>query len=219
MAMAGLLLSCSKTGSSSDSSLARIAGQELLMEGARIDRSPGQEFAQQMHDRNENLGKMEKDILQQSIPTEAEEGMELAVVEPFRITSLSYVGETNVSVEMEALIEIAEEGVSQREVRSPRPGTAGPYVAVGYDDGGEACVPVFVKFRGVEGNKGSQYDEHFTKGDKFRLVANFKITPADAKRWERVKAIGLTFIGSPDFNGPMEEMSAERSEYDKKYGR
>lgn len=120
---------------------------------------------------------------------------------------------------MESLAEINEEGISQREVRFPEPGSPSPIVAVGMDSDGEGCVPIFIKFKGVEGNKGSQYDQNFTLGDKFRLVASFKITAADAKRWVRMVKICVTGIGSPDFNGPMEEMSTERNKYDQKYGR
>ena len=189
------------------------------MEGSLIDRSPSSKDGQKMHDRNEALDKAKDDILNKEIETEIDEGMGLKLVEPFKITSIGYKGSNNVSVEMEALAEIDEEGVSQREVRFPQPGSPCPIVAVGLDNDGESCVPIFLKFKGVEGNKGSQYDQDFTLGDKFRLVASFKITAADAKRWGRVVKICVTGIGSPDFNGPMEEMSAERNEYDQKYGR
>ena len=47
-------------------------------------------------------------------------------------------------------------------------------------------MPIFVKFRGVDGNKGSKYDKEFTLGNKYHLVASFQITAADAKRWGRV---------------------------------
>lgn len=210
----------SSTGlGSSANPFALIAEQEQLMEGSLIDRSPSSKDGQKMHDRNEALDKAKDDILNKEIETEIDEGMGLKLVEPFKITSIDYKGSNNVSVEMEALAEIDEEGVSQREVRFPQPGSPCPIVAVGLDNDGESCVPIFLKFKGVEGNKGSQYDQDFTLGDKFRLVASFKITAADAKRWGRVVKICVTGIGSPDFNGPMEEMSAERNEYDQKYGR
>jgi hypothetical protein len=189
------------------------------MEGSLIDRSPSQNFASQMHERNENLDKAKDDILNKEIETEIDEGMGLKLAEPFKITSIEYLGSNNVTVEMESMAEINEEGVSQREVRFPQPGSPCPIVAVGLNNDGESCVPIFLKFKGVEGNKGSQYDQNFTLGDKFRLVASFKITAADAKRWGRVVKICVTGIGSPDFNGPMEEMNAERNEYDQKYGR
>ena len=205
--------------SSSSNPLALIAEQEQIMEGSLIDRSPSSKDGQKMHDRNEALDKAKDDILNKEIETEIDEGMGLKLVEPFKITSIDYKGSNNVNVEMEALAEINEEGVSQREVRFPQPGSPCPIVAVGFDSDSEGCVPIFIKFKGVEGNKGSQYDQEFTLGDKFRLVASFKITAADAKRWGRVAKICVTGIGSPDFNGPMEEMSAERNEYDQKYGR
>lgn len=198
---------------------ALIAEQEQLMEGSLIDRSPSSKDRQKMHDRNEALDKAKGDILNKEIETEIDENMGLKQVEPFKITSINYKGSNNVSVEMEALAEINEEGISQREVRFPEPGSYSPIVAVGLDSDGESCVPIFIKFKGVEGNKGSQYDQNFTLGDKFRLMANFKITAADAKRWRRVVKFCVTGIGSPDFNGPMEEMSAERNEYYQKYGR
>lgn len=210
----------SSTGiGSSSNPLALIAEQEQLMEGSLIDRSPSEKFGAQMHERNENLNKAKNDILNKDIETEIDEGMGLKLVEPFKITSVEYLGSNNVTVEMEALAEIDEEGVSQREVRFPEPGSPCPFVAVGFDSDGESCVPIFIKFKGVEGNKGSQYDQNFTLGDKFKLIASFKITAADAKRWGRVTKICVTGIGSPDFNGPMEEMSIERNEYDQKYGR
>ena len=208
--------------SSSSSPFALIAEQEQLMEGSLIDRSPNLEdaqMAQKMHDRNEALDKVKGDILSLAILSEIDEGMGLKLVEPFKITSLEYKGNNNVKVEMEAIAEINEEGISQREVMFRQPSTPMPFVAVGFDNDGEACVPLFIKFKGVEGNKGSQYDQNFTMGDKFRLISSFEITAADAKRWERVAKICVTGIGSPDFNGTMEEMSAERNEYYQKYGR
>ena len=205
--------------SSSSSPFALIAQQEQLMEGSLIDRSPSSNDGQKMHDRNEALDKVKEDILSQVILSEIDEGMGLKLVEPFKITSLTYKGSVNVRVEIEAIAEINEEGISQREVMFRQPNTPMPFVAVGFDNEGEACVPLFIKFKGVEGNKGSQYDQDFTMGDKFRLISSFEITAADAKRWERVAKICVTGIGSPDFNGTMEEMSAERNEYYQKYGR
>ena len=207
------------SSSSSSTPFALIAEQEQRCEGVLIDRGFSEKFAQQMHDRNEALDKVKEQILNQDIPTEIDEGMGLKLVEPFKITSINYKGNNNVNVEMEAMAEIDEEGVSQREVMFPEPQAPIPYVAVGMDSVGEGCVPIFIKFRGVEGNKGSKYDKEFTLGNKYRLVAGFQITAADAKRWGRVVKIYVTGIGSPDFNGPMEEMSAERNEYDQKYGR
>lgn len=205
--------------SSSSTPFALIAEQEQRCEGVLIDRGFSEKFAQQMHDRNEALDKVKEQILNQDIPTEIDEGMGLKLVEPFKITSINYKGNNNVNVEMEAMAEIDEEGVSQREVMFPEPQAPIPYVAVGMDSVGEGCVPIFIKFRGVEGNKGSKYDKEFTLGNKYRLVAGFQITAADAKRWGRVVKICVTGIGSPDFNGPMEEMNAERNEYYQKYGR
>ena len=218
-ASVAMLLGCSGVGGSSDAPFAKIAKEQLLMEGSLIDRSPSEKFASQMHERNENLEKAKDDILNKEIDTEIDEGMGMKLAEPFKITSIEYVGSNNVTVEMEGMAEINEEGVSQREVRFPQPGSPCPIVAVGFDKDGESCVPFFLKFKGVEGNKGSQYDQDFTLGDKFRLIASFKITAADAKRWGRVVKICITGIGSPDFNGPMEEMNAERNEYYQKYGR
>ena len=184
-----------------------------------IDRGFSEKFAQQLHDRNEALDKVKEQILNQDIPTEIDEGMGLKLVEPFKITSINYKGDNNVKVEMEALAEIDEEGISQREVMFPEPQAPIPYVAVGMDSDGEGCVPIFIKFRGVDGNKGSKYDKEFTLGNKYRLVSSFQITAADARRWGRVVKICITGIGSPDFNGPVEEMNAERNEYYQKYGR
>ena len=206
----------------SSSPFALIAEQEQLMEGSLIDRSPNlndAQMTQKMHDRNEALDKLKEEILSQEIPSEIDEGMGLKLFEPFKITSLTYKGYVNVKVEIEAVAEIEEEGVSQREVMFRQPDTPMPFVAVGFDSDGEACAPLFIKFKGVEGNKGSQYDQNFTMGDKFRLISSFEITAADAKRWERVAKICVTGIGSPDFNGPVEEMAAERNEYYQKYGR
>ena len=208
-----------ESSSSSSNPFALIAEQEQLMEGCLIDRSPSSQDGQKMHDRNEALDKAKFEILNQTIPTEIDEGMGLKLVEPFKITSLDYKGKNNVKVEMEAMAEINEEGISQREVMFKQPDTPNPFVAVGFDNESEACVPLFIKFKSVEGNKGSQYDQNFTIGDKFRLISSFEITAADAKRWERVTKICVTGIGSPDFNGPVEEMAAERNEYYQKYGR
>lgn len=196
-----------------------IAEQEQRCEGVLIDRGFSEKFAQQLHDRNEALDKVKEQILNQDIPTEIDEGMGLKLVEPFKITSINYKGSNNVKVEMEAMAEIDEEGVSQREVMFPEPGSPGTFVAVGFDSDGEGCVPLFIKFKGVEGNKGSKYDQEFTVGNKYRLVSGFKITAADARRWGRVAKICVTGIGSPDFNGPVEEMNNERNEYYQKYGR
>lgn len=207
------------SSSSSSNPFALIAEQEQLMEGSLIDRSPSSKDAQKMNDRNEALDKVKEQILNQDIPTEIDEGMGLKLIEPFKITSLEYKGSINVSVQMEAMVEISEEGVSQREVMFPEPGSPGTFVAVGFDSDGEGCVPLFIKFKGVEGNKGSKYDQEFTMGNKYRLVSGFKITAADARRWGRVAKICVTGIGSPDFNGPVEEMNNERNEYYQKYGR
>ena len=201
------------SSSSSSTPFSLIAEQEQRCEGVLIDRGFSEKFAQQLHDRNEALDKVKEQILNQDIPTEIDEGMGLKLVEPFKITSINYKGSTNVKVEMD------EEGVSQREVMFPEPQVPIPYVAVGMDSDGEGCVPIFIKFRGVEGNKGSKYDKEFTLGNKYRLVSSFQITAADARRWGRVAKICLTGIGSPDFNGPVEEMNNERNEYYQKYGR
>ena len=208
-----------ESSSSSSTPFALIAEQEQRCEGVLIDRGFSEKFAQQLHDRNEALDKVKEQILNQDIPTEIDEGMGLKLVEPFKITSINYKGDNNVKVEMEAMAEIDEEGISQREVMFPEPQVPIPYVAVGMDSDGEGCVPIFVKFRGVDGNKGSKYDKEFTLGNKYRLVSSFQITAADAKRWGRVVKICITGIGSPDFNGPVEEMNAERNEYYQKYGR
>lgn len=205
--------------SSSSTPFSLIAEQEQRCEGVLIDRGFSEKFAQQLHDRNEALDKVKEQILNQDIPTEIDEGMGLKLVEPFKITSINYKGSNNVKVEMEAMAEIDEEGVSQREVMFPEPGSPGTFVAVGFDSDGEGCVPLFIKFKGVEGNKGSKYDQEFTVGNKYRLVSGFKITAADARRWGRVAKICVTGIGSPDFNGPVEEMNNERNEYYQKYGR
>lgn len=209
----------SAESTSSSCPLALIAEQEQSMEGSLIDRSPSSKEGQKMHDRNEALNKVKEDILNQNIPSEIDEGMGLQLVEPFKITSLTYLGSVNVKVDIEAIAEINEDGISQREVMFRQPDTPMPFVAVGFDSDGEACVPLFIKFKGMEGNKGSQYDQNFTVGDKFRLISSFEITAADAKRWARVAKICVTGIGSPDFNGTMEEMTAERNEYYQKYGR
>ena len=208
-----------ESSSSSSTPFALIAEQEQRCEGVLIDRGFSEKFAQQLHDRNEALDKVKEQILNQDIPTEIDEGMGLKLVEPFKITSINYKGDNNVKVEIEALAEIDEEGVSQREVMFPEPQVPIPYVAVGMDSDGEGCVPIFIKFRGVDGNKGSKYDKEFTLGNKYRLVSSFQITAADARRWGRVVKICITGIGSPDFNGPVEEMNAERNEYYQKYGR
>ena len=209
----------SESSSTFSSPFVLIAEQEQRCEGVLIDRGFSEKFAQQLHDRNEALDKVKEQILNQDIPTEIDEGMGLKLVEPFKITSINYKGDNNVKVEMEAMAEIDEEGISQREVMFPEPQVPIPYVAVGMDSDGEGCVPIFVKFRGVDGNKGSKYDKEFTLGNKYRLVSSFQITAADARRWGRVTKICVTGIGSPDFNGPVEEMNNERNEYYQKYGR